>query len=159
MMGKKTFSMQVLDDLVLTEGTRLFKAALFLRGSTDDFTGVACDSQLGISANNHMALFWLNFLGCKFIVDPRVSTQRFFDATLAFVSQTVSDPTIKGQIYDALHSEYKSAKLTFSPKKFIEEYVPTSYQPVIKEYFEEEGVALSQFHKDTSNIERRLQVL
>ena len=111
--------MQVLDDLVLTEGTRLFKTALFVRrnNESEEFDGLACDSQLSVSASSHMAHFWLNFLGCKFVVDPRVATQRFFDSTLDFVNNAVTDPTEKGEIYDSLQSEFKSAKLTFLAEK------------------------------------------
>lgn len=46
--GKRTFEMSVLDNLVLTEGTRLFKAALFVRTGPgdDDFTCGRCTSRL-----------------------------------------------------------------------------------------------------------------
>ncbi len=159
--GKKTFSMQVLDDLVLTEGTRLFKTAVFVRNASgsEEFSGLACDSQLSVSANTHMALFWLNFLGCKFVVDPRIATQRFFDSTLAFVNAVVSDASAKSQIYDSLQSEFKSAKLTFSPRKFMEEYVPSNHQAMFEEHLTENGIPMTQFHKDLTDIERRLKFL
>jgi hypothetical protein len=159
--GKKTFAMDVLDDLVFTEGTRLFKAAIFVRrksGSTE-FTALACDSQLGVTATTHMAHFWLSFLGCKYIVDPRVATQRFFESSLEFVSSTVIDPTVKSDIYGSLQSEFKSAKIHFSPKKFIEEYIPDDYQKLYQEHLAEDGIPLTQFAKDLTDIERRLKVL
>src|SRR5262249_48635366 len=45
--GERTFSMSVIGDLVLTEGTRLFKSAMFLRTGQgdDDLRMSACDSQ------------------------------------------------------------------------------------------------------------------
>jgi hypothetical protein len=159
--GKKTFSMDVLDDLVFTEGTRLFKAAMFVRrksGSTE-FAALACDSQLGVTASTHMAHFWLTFLGCKYLVDPRIATQRFFESSLDFVSSIVIDPTVKSDIYASLQSEIKSSKLQFSPKKFIEEYVPSDYQALYRTHLADEGIPLTQFMKDISNIERRLMAL
>ena len=49
--GKATFALSILDNLVLTEGTRLFKAALFQRiGPGDgDFEAAASDSQKLVS--------------------------------------------------------------------------------------------------------------
>ena len=78
---KEGFDMSVLDNLVLTDGTRLFKSAFFLRvgKGDDDFRSVVCDSQLHVTASSEMARFWLRFLGCQFQVAPRVATQRFDD--------------------------------------------------------------------------------
>jgi hypothetical protein len=63
--GKKAFDMSVLDNLVLTDGTRLFKSAFFLRigKADDDFRSVVCDSQLHVTASSEMARFWLRFFG------------------------------------------------------------------------------------------------
>jgi hypothetical protein len=157
--GKKTFSMSVLDNLVLTDGTRLFKTAMFLRAGKgdDEFRCAACDSQLNVATSDDFAKFWMRFLGCTFVEEPRVATQKFFEATLRFVNTAVTDPVAKSEIYDALQSELRAAKKTFSPKNFIEEYVPSDYQHQMREHMKEEHVSLSQFAKDTSDIAGRLK--
>ncbi len=57
--GKKAFDMSVLDDLILTQGTRLFKTALFVRTGKeeDEFRSSACDSQTRVTSSE----IWLDF--------------------------------------------------------------------------------------------------
>jgi hypothetical protein len=157
--GKRTFSMEVLDDLVLTDGTRLFKAAIFLRiGPGDhDFLATACDNQLNVGSSSDVAKFWLRFLGCTFVVEPRVATERFFEASVRFVNETVADPVVKSEIYDALQSELKSSKKTFSPRSFLEEYVPEEYRISFQEHLQDEKIALTAFHKDLADISGKLR--
>jgi hypothetical protein len=157
--GKKRFAMSVFDNLVLTEGTRLFKSAMFLRtGASDDaFRLSACDSQSSVTSSSDLAKFWVRFLGCMFLVEPRIATQQFFDSALRFVNNTVTDPVVKAEIYDSLLTEIKSNKQTFSPKKFIEEYVPDNYQNDFKEHLQEEKIPMTAFDKDTADIQNRLR--
>ena len=157
--GKKTFSMSVIEDLVLTDSTRLFKAAMFLRTGPDDFDFIAtaCDSQQNVGSSDDLAKFWLKFLGCTFIAEPRVTTQRFFDASVTFINDFITDGVIKNDMYSSLHSELKSKKTTFSPRAFIEEYVPDEYRKPFREHMETHKVTLASFQKDTSDISNRLR--
>ncbi len=157
--GKKAFDMSVLDNLVLTDGTRLFKSALFLRTGSgpDSFRSIVCDSQLNVTASNEMARFWLRFLGCKTKVAPRVATQRFFDSTLQFINNTVPDPVAKNDIYEHLQSQMKSEARTFAPLTFIQEYVPREYQRGFREHLQSQAIPTTSFTKDLSDISRRLK--
>lgn len=157
--GKKMFAMSVVDNLVLTEGTRLFKSAMFLRtGKCDaDFRITICDSQSSVTSSSDLAKFWIRFLGCMFLVEPRVATQQFFDSAVKFVNQTVTDPVVKSEIYDALLTEIKSNKKNFSPKQFIQEYVPDVLQNNFKEHLETAKIPLTAFEKDTADIKTRLR--
>jgi hypothetical protein len=159
--GKKSFAMSVLDNLVLTEGTRLFKTAMFLRtgDGDDDFRSTACDSQLHVTASDDIARFWLRFLGCTFTVEPRVATQRFFDSTLRFINETVTDPVSKNDLYEHLQSQLKADRRTFSPRAFIEEYVPDEYREAFRERLQSDRVAMASFTKDLSDIQGRLRHL
>jgi hypothetical protein len=114
--GKRTFDLSVFDDLVLNQDTRFFKNALFHRAGPgdDEFAALACDDQA-----DHMATFWRAFLGCSLIELPRISTQKFFDASMEYISNAVTDPIEKTVIYEAVLSELKSQKPTFAPKTFI----------------------------------------
>jgi len=157
--GKKTFAMSVFDNLVLTDGTRLFKSAMFLRtGNGDnDFRVTACDSQLSVTSSSDLAKFWLKFLGCMFLIEPRVATQRFYDSAVRFVNDVITDPVEKSEIYDALLADIKSNKKNFSPKQFIEEYVPDEYQKPFKEHLQIQNISLTAFEKDVSDIKHRLR--
>lgn len=156
--GKKAFDMSVLDNLVLTKGTRLFKSALFLRTGKgeDDFRSAACDSQTNVTSSDDMARFWLRFLGCGLTVEPRVATQRFYDAALDFINKVVTNPVHKDTLYEHLQSQMKAPQRTFSPTSFIQNYVPDDYRPDFKEHLQS-GNALATFTKDTSDIGSRLR--
>jgi hypothetical protein len=157
--GKQTFEMSVLDNLVLTEGTRLFKAALFVRTGPggDDFSSAACDSQRPFGSTDELAQFWLRFLGCKLTEEPRVATKKFFEAALVYVNDVITDPVEKTRVYDHVISELTSEKKSFSPRSFIEEYVPKAHRESFETFLKERHVTLKQFTLDTSEISGRLR--
>jgi 37-kD nucleoid-associated bacterial protein len=157
--GKRIFDMSVLDNLILTEGTRLFKTALFLRigPNDDDFKATACDSQWTVVTSSDVALFWLRYLGCRFTEEPRVSTEKWFEATIRFANEHVTDPIAKNDLYEHLHSELKSNRKTVSPRKFIEDCLPDKYRNPYEGFLKQRGVSLHAFQKDTADIKGRLR--
>ncbi len=155
--GKRMFAMSLLDNLVLTDGTRLFKTALFVRKGEDEFYGIASDQQLSPTSVSTMAKFWLRFLGCEFVTAPRVATKQFFEAALKAISDLIPDSAEKAQVFDSLHSELNSNKPTFSPKTFIKDYVPDDYRAPFRTRLQEMKIPLEQFHKDNTDIESKLR--
>jgi hypothetical protein len=157
--GHQTFEMSVLNDLVLTDGTRLFKSAMFIRtgDGEDEFRAAACDNQQNVLSSDDLAKFWMRFLACTFLVEPRVATQRFFESALEFLNTAVTDPVAKGDMYDHLQSQLKSQRKTFAPKTFIEEFVPKDYQTPFRAHLETQHIPLTAFSKDLADIETRLQ--
>jgi len=157
--GKRTFDWEILTNLVLTDGTRFFKSALFHRtgDGPDDFSALACDDQLRPEADEQMAQFWKRFLGCRVVEDARITTQKFFNASLAYISDVITDPVLKASVYEHVLSELKSNKKHFSPKTFIENYVPEEHQRPFKAFLEERKVTLRQFQVDTSEIAGKLR--
>lgn len=152
------FEMSVLDNLVLTDGTRLFKSALFLReGSNIDCR--ACDSQGDTSGRGDMARFWLAFLGCRFIEDPAISTQKWFDVSVDFVNQCVDDPVAKQGLYEHIVSELNSNRQMVSPRRFISDYVKRELRQPYENYLREHNAPLQRFSKDTADIQPKLRRL
>jgi hypothetical protein len=151
--------MSVLDNLVLTDGTRLFKTALFLRtGSGDEsFVAGACDTQRNVVTSDDLARFWLRFLGCRVTEEPRVSTHKFFEGTTNFINEYITDPVVKNDLYEHLQSELKSNKKNFSPKAFIEDYVPADYRKSFADHLQANKIPLKNFEKDLTDIETRLR--
>ena len=155
--GRATFAIEVLGNLVLTEGTRLFKAALFERRGHDDFVGAAYDSQRRVITADDVAKFWLKFLGCTVAEQPRVRTARFFETVVEFANEVVSDGVERNTIYEHLVSEMKSQRHALSPRRFMEDYLPGPLRPSFRNYFQEKNVAMTQFPKDTQDILGRLK--
>lgn len=157
--GKRTYEMSVLENLVLTDGTRLFKSALFLKSGKEpqDFDGVACDDQRPFGSTDELAQFWMRFMGCRVKEEPRVATKRFFEIAVRYVNDVVTDPVEKNTIYEHVISELKSQKKHLSPKRFIEEYLPAEHQQRFTDFLGEHRLPLHQFVLDVSAIERRLR--
>jgi len=151
--GKRTYDLSVFDDLVLTQDTRFFKNALFHRTGPedDDFAALACDDQ-----SDQIASFWSRFLGCSLIELPRIATQKFFEASMNYISNGVADPVEKTAIYEAVLSELNSNKKHFAPKKFITDHVPVKHQKAFQDFLVEQKVSLAQFTVDTSEIKTKL---
>lgn len=151
--GKRTYDLSVLDDLVLTQDTRFFKNALFHRTGPedDDFAALACDDQ-----SDQIASFWSKFLGCSLVELPRISTQKFFEASMNYISNVVADPVEKTAIYEAVLSELNSNKKRFAPKTFIQDHVPVKHQKPFHDFLETQKVSLAQFTVDTSEIKAKL---
>ena len=157
--GLHTFAISVLDNLVLTEGTRLFKAALFRRTGTgdDDIEGAACDSQKSVATADDVAKFWLRFLGCELTERPRVRTTRFFETVMGFINEAITDPVEKNTVYEHLVSELKSERRTMSPRSFMEDYMPGPLRVPFRRHFEAANIPMTQFSKDVEDISRQLR--
>ncbi len=156
--GKKTFEMDVLGNLVLTDGTKLFKSALFARTAVPGIAVLACDGQRSYIWNDEVAQFWIRFLGCKLREAPRITTKKFFDATLDYINKQVGDDAeLKNDLYDNIVSEMKSQKRTFSPKKFIEDYVPEEHRATFHQFLEEQQISMRQFPVDITEIKSHLK--
>jgi hypothetical protein len=157
--GKKTFSMNILNDLVMTEGTRLFKSALFVRmgAGDDEFTSVACDNQGAGHSSDDLAKFWMKFLGCSFSDNPRQITQNFFNSTVSFINQSVTDPVEKSDLYDALHSQLRANRPSFSTKNFLEEHLPESYRRQFRDHLKADNIPIASFKKDLQDIDNKLK--
>lgn len=155
--GERSFEMAVLDNLVLTDGTRLFKAAIFVRAGAHEIRAAVCDGQRTVVTSSDVARFWMRFLGCRVTEEPRVTTQKWFDVTVRFVNEYISDPVAKNDVYEHLVSELKSNRATVSPKRFVEDYVPDEYRKPYLEFVKESGVSLHQFEKDLSDLGGKLR--
>ena len=156
--GKRVFNFDVLENLILTDKTRLFKSALFVRNGMgeDDFDAVGCDSQ-GPGTSEDVARFWLAYLGCRLAEEPRVSTRKWFEASLEFANEHIDDAVAKNSFYEHIHSEAKSNRKNISPKQFIQDSVPPDLRVRYREFLEAHDVSLQAFPKDISEIERRLR--
>lgn len=159
--SRSHFEMSVLDSLVLTGNTRLFKSAAFLRTGQgdDDFQMSACDNQHNSTDTKEMARFWRKYLGCDLEEAGRVTTSKFFNATMDFINTQVEDPEVQTTLYESLHSELRSARPTVSPRAFLTDHVPQTIRHELQTFLEERHVSMGAFQKDTQDIRTSLRRL
>lgn len=159
--GDTSFEISILDSLVLTGNTRLYKTAAFLRTGEgdDDFDMVACDNQHNPTDTKEMARFWRKYLGCELEEAARVTTSKFFNATMDFINVYVDDPEAKTVMYESLHVEMRSANSTFTPRSFLTQHVPEEIRPGLRQFLEERNVSLTTFQKDTQDIKKSIRRL
>ena len=156
--GSRVFDFDVLENLILTDKTRLFKSALFIRTGpgSDDFSSSGCDSQ-GPGTSEDVARFWMTYLGCQLAEEPRVSTRKWFDASLAFANEEISDAVAKNTFYEHIHSELKSNRRNVSPRQFLEDCVEPELRVSYQHFLEKHNVSLQAFTKEISEIKTRLR--
>lgn len=86
-----------------------------------------------------------------------MATERFFKSTLDFISDVITEPIVKAEIYEHLQSQMKSNARTFAPQTFIQDFVPEDYQQLYRDHLERERIPLTQFRKDVCDIEKSLE--
>lgn len=89
--GLRTFAMQYLDDLLLTQKSKVYKVALFSEEGLVEpgLQGWAADPQ---TSGKDVARFFLEkFLGCRHQNDPRELTRRFHDTAMNWVNSLRTD--------------------------------------------------------------------
>src|SRR5216684_2126742 len=111
----------------------------------------------GPGTSEDVARFWLTYLGCQLAEEPRVSTRKWFDASLTFANEQITDAVTKHTFYEHIHSELKSNRRKVSPRQFIEDYVPPELRVPYKQFLQDHKVTLHSFPKDVSEIRTRLR--
>ena len=149
-VGHRTFEFALLNNLVFTRNTKLYKAGLFakLGPEADSIGAVASDHQFG----NVMAQYWLDFLGCRKELEPRVETERFFETIIQAINKHKTlTPLQKHETYEALLVEMRSKRGSINTSQFVRDHIPQAAQDVVRGKLRETGIA-NHFDKDTSDI-------
>jgi hypothetical protein len=157
--GKFTFSVEHLRELMLTEGTRVFKVGAFSGQPTQlaDLEGIASDKQRGYQPKTEIADFFLRrFLGCMLREAPDIATRRFFQASQEFINSDVSDPTTRARYEMALLTELHSSRTTIRPRQFAQDHLVGGHRQAFIDHLEAEGTVSQQLQKDISLIRTQL---
>jgi nucleoid-associated protein YejK len=160
--GKNTFDMVHIRDLILSQKTRLFKIALFLRDgmSSHGFDGKLCDNQLTPNSGHDVAEFFLrDFLGCTHAGDPRAQTKEFFVTSQEFINGSIDDPTKKSQYELHLLSYLSKDSAEINPDRFAREHFAVADRQPFVDFLERNGVPNRTTRKDPSLIRSRLEKL
>lgn len=154
--GTRYYKMEVLRNLFFTEGTRVFKSALFVLENNQEVSILACDDQRSLSSEHELARFFLEtYLGCKNIEAPRSVTKRFYYAAIRFIDEAVPEPPRKNALFDDVRSQLRRRSGTVSLREFAREYIPGPLQDRFVSFMQNESVPIS-FTKDNELISRQL---
>ncbi|WP_024289005.1 nucleoid-associated protein [Cellulomonas sp. KRMCY2] len=152
--GSRTFDVQLLHDLLFTEGSRVFKVALLLDGPTDaPMSGFIVDNQ---AAGFGVAQYFLfDFLGCTLAERADRLTEKFHTAAESWLNQQ-ADPQKRGRYAIALIAEMQSPHRVLSSSDFAQRYIAPDEQDDFVLSLESQGVSPQPFTKDTTLVENRL---
>jgi len=154
--GRRHYSMEVLRDLFLTEGTRVFKSALFTPLQDEMLILVSDDQRSSLRVNEVARFFLEQFLGCRRIEVGHVVTKRFYSAAVEFLNSRVLVETQRNDLYDDLVSQLRRQIRRLDVREFARDFVPTSLRDEFLRFMKERNVPVS-FQKDTSEINSYLR--
>jgi hypothetical protein len=153
--GKRTFQVTV-EDVTLTETTRVFKASLFTRFSeVERLTGVVSDDQLeSTTIGRDIAEFFLKrFLGCRMAMNPGEATKQFVEKSTGYFNDLPDEETIvRYQI--ALRSELESQTPTIDPTRFARTHLQPADRDGFLGMFRDEAGRVPTIPKDVERVSR-----
>ena len=158
--GKSTFVIELLDDLMLTRHTRVFKVGLFVQAgeTVRSIEGSVSDNQQGAMAGNVVAGYFLaTFLGCRPREAPEETTKRFFDAAEGFINERVTDPEAKARYHVALLATLSDQTSVVRPTVFARQHLDLPDRNAFVQRLAEVDVPTTEFGKDTARVEARLR--
>ncbi|MDR0681149.1 MAG: nucleoid-associated protein [Dysgonamonadaceae bacterium] len=158
----KTFNATEIEDLMLTEKSRMYKVALLVNQSDFDvqFDGMIFDFQNNINNKKDLNTFFMgDFLGCKPFQDPRTTTKKFYELTYAFID-TIEDPIIKTKYFTDLNSYLQKNQSTICPEEFVQDYFQeTQHKNDYKIFLTQKEFLFESFVKDTDLINAKIKKL
>lgn len=158
--GKHTLDVQYLQDLMLTDKTRVFKVGLFVQegDSIETIQGWVSDNQSSRMHRGNVADFFLRkFLGCRPREAPDITTKNHYDATELWLNQEVTDSSKKARYAVFVAAEMQRPTGVVRPRWFAGQYLDTEDRRSYIEHLENHDLPTTEFIKDTSLIESRLR--
>jgi hypothetical protein len=156
----KSYNIQEVYDLMLTQRTKIFKVALFIQRKDFlvKFDGLIMDYQIDVKSKKEVTTWFIDrFLGCIAFEDPKITTQHFYNYTRAFI-QTIDDEIDKIKYIQDLNSYIQKNSTTLNPREFADDYFKTTkHKNDYNKYLENKNFRFNAFPKDTSQIDRYIQ--
>lgn len=152
--GQLLFEIIVVDDLMLTDNTRVFKVALFVNDG-DGLYALACDTQR--SRSQLLAGYFLGaFLGCELADRPDVLTKRFLDVAERFLNEKIGEPQARAAAQVGLLAELGNVSNSFSPRHFSTQHIPADLRPEFLNVLRNEGISAQTINKDLALVRSRI---
>ena len=157
----KSFDLQDVENLMLTQKTKIFKVALLLNRDIlkINYDGMLTDYQIDMKAKKEIRTFFMSeFLGYKPFADPKFTTQKFYNLTRTFID-SLNDEIQKAEYIQDLNSYIQKNGATISAREFAEDYLKTTeHQNNYKTYIKEKNFSYtSAFLKDSTLIDNKIK--
>ena len=156
--GRTRVDIQYLDDLFVTEGTKVFKIGIFAADGVkdDQLRGQIVDEQA--SGSGVAGYFLHHFLGCGFSQRPQELTELFATAASDFInSSAVGDAEKRARYTVGLISSLQSQGKELDVKAFAREHLDKEDRDGFVSRMAERGVSTTAFRKDTELVQSRLK--
>lgn len=154
--GKSVFTVELLQDLVFGDKTRIYKVAIFVKAwsASGVITGEAIDEQ----SDRSIAAYYLGkFLGMRLREEPSVLTEALLDGLTQAINRSTMTGDQKLDVQYALLTELRSNDKQIDPNAFIQKHVPDGHGKEIATLAESARAPLVAFSKDNSRIENRMR--
>lgn len=158
--GEPTFDVEHLQNLMLTDKTRIFKAALFAQHGTAlaDIDGLVSDNQFTRGSRSGVADFFLRtFLGCLLQEDPAVVTRNFLEAAQDWINSEVDDPSKQTDYTVAVLTEMKRNVNVIDPGLFATDHLDLGHRQDFVDYLEDRAIPAAAFPKDIRLMDTQLR--
>lgn len=156
----KSFNIEEVRDLMLTQKTKIFKVAMFLQREdlSLNYDGLIMDYQIDIREKKEVTTWFIDkFLGCKAFEDPKITTQHFYNYTRTYIN-TIDDQLEKAKYIQDLNSYVQKNTLTLSAKDFADDYLSTTERrDDYRNYLMTKKFQFTSFPKDISQINRQIK--
>ncbi|WP_231988514.1 nucleoid-associated protein [Nakamurella panacisegetis] len=156
--GLRTYKAEHLRDLILSEGTRVFKVGVFPASSANAGSllgGVVVDDQ---QVHGGVAQYFIEFLGCKFVQRADVLTETFLKATQKFIRVvTKDDPEANAEYEIAVIAELQGNSDRVMPTSFAANHLRPEHQDEYMAAIEAAGLPAQSFEKDTTLISSQIR--
>lgn len=146
---ERELRLELIEDLLLTEKTRVFKLAVFLRISSDEIDAHVADRQRSYTDSNAVADFFLkDFLGCEYRLQPTIATRNFLDATQNFLNESVDDDDERLKLAVDLISYLGTDASQIGVKDFAAKYMDAAQATQYFVAMESASVPIDNFVRD-----------
>lgn len=154
--GHTRFSMEHIENLMLTKKTKLFKIALFYK-ENGETKGLLSDQQMGFNIGKEVAMYFLSdFLDCQLIDDPSVTTKKFFESAQKFVNDSDMTAEKKANIFTHILSALTNNLGALNMQDFAENNLDIEYADNFLDFMRDQDIPITSFVKDVALINSKL---
>lgn len=155
--GHIHFNMEHIENLMLTQNTKLYKLVLFFREGNET-KGILSDQQMGFSIGKDVAMFFLkDFLNCDLIESPSVTTKKFFESSQDFVNNSNMPQEEKANAIMHILSTLTNNTGAINIQNFAENNLNPEYADEFMSFMTEHKLPKTSFVKDITLIEHKLK--
>lgn len=148
--GKVALAPQHIQDLMLSDKTRVFKAAV-VRDDGSGLIGIVSDHQTELGAEN----FRGQFLGLMLSRSPAIVTRAFSEAVDEWITTNVTDDEQIVKYRTALRIELGNNSKQLSPQNFIATYIDDGDRQLLETHLNQRDVPLAAFEKNVGQLKPR----